>query len=84
MRKSKLYNTFLVLVGIVVGTFVGSICKGVNGLSWLAYGIGFGMDSPLNLDLGVVHLTFGIDVNLTLSVVIFILLSLLIGRKIAK
>ncbi len=84
MRKSKLYNTFLVLVGIVVGTFVGSICKGVNGLSWLAYGVDFGMNSPLNLNLGVVQLTFGIDVNLTLSVVIFILLSLLIGRKITK
>ena len=84
MRKSKLYNTFLVLVGIVVGTFVGSICKGVNGLSWLAYGANFGMNSPLDLNLGVVQLTFGIDVNLTLSVVIFILLSLFIGRKIAK
>ncbi len=84
MRKSKLYNIFLVLVGIVVGTFVGSLCKGVNGLSWLSYGANFGMNSPLDLNLGVVQLTFGIDVNLTLSVVIFILLSLIIGRKIAK
>lgn len=84
MRKNKLYNAFLVLVGIVVGTFVGNICKGVTGLSWLAFGVDFGMKSPLVLDLGILQLTFAIGVNLTLAVVIFVLLSLLIGRLISK
>ncbi len=84
MAKSKLYNTFLVLVGIVVGTFVGSLCKGISALSWMAFGIDFGMKSPLTLDLGIMQLTFAISVNLTLAVVIFIILSLIIGRAIAK
>lgn len=84
MRHSKLYNMFLVLVGIVVGTFVGSICKGTAALSWLAYGIDFGMTSPLVLDLGILQLTFAIGINLTLAVVLFIILAILIGRAIAK
>lgn len=84
MRRSKIYNAFLVLVGIVVGTFVGSICKGVNALSWLAFGIDFGMSSPLVLDLGVMQLTFAISIELTLAVVLFIILSLIIGRALAK
>ena len=84
MRHSKLYNMFLVLVGIVVGTFVGSICKGVPSMAWLAYGIDFGMASPLVLDLGILQLTFAIGINLTLAVVIFIIISILVGRAIAR
>lgn len=84
MSKSKVYNIFLVLVGIVLGTFVTSICKGVPALSWLAFGIDFGMNSPLVLDLGIMQLTFAISVNLTLAVVLFIILALIIGRAIAK
>lgn len=84
MKRSKIYNAFLVLVGIVLGTFVGSITRGVPALSWLSFGLNFGMNSPLALDLGMMQLTFGISVNLTLAVVIFIILSLIIGRAIAK
>ena len=84
MKKSKLYNMFLVLVGIVTGTFAGNICKGITGLSWLSFGIDFGMNSPLVLDLGIMQLTFALSINLTLAVVIFIILSLLIGRAITK
>lgn len=84
MAKSKLYNAFLVLVGIVVGTFVGNLCKGINALSWLAFGIDFGMNSPLSLDLGIMQLTFAISINLTLAVVLFIILALVIGRALAK
>ncbi len=84
MAKSKLYNAFLVLIGIVVGTFVGNLCKGISSLSWLAFGIDFGMNSPLSLDFGIMQLTFAISVNLTLAVVLFIILALVIGRALAK
>ncbi len=84
MRKHRLFYLFLVLIGIVVGTFVANICKDVSFLSWLAYGLNFGMASPLVLNLGVMQLTFAISIDLTLSVVIFVILSLVIGRAIAK
>ena len=84
MAHSKTYNIFLVLVGIVIGSFVAYICKGVSFLSWLAYGVDFGLESPLVLNLGVMRLPFGISIELTLSTVIFVILSLLIGRAIAR
>lgn len=84
MAHNKIYNIFLVLVGIVLGTFVSHICKDVNLLSWLAFGIDFGLESPLILDLSVIRLTLGISVNLTLATVIFIILSLIIGRALAR
>ncbi|MBQ8510092.1 MAG: DUF4321 domain-containing protein [Clostridia bacterium] len=80
----KLYNLFLVLTGIVLGTFVGYICKGVPTLSWLAFGVNFGLESPVVLNLGIMSLTFGISINLTLAVVIFVILSLVIGRILSK
>ncbi len=84
MEHSTIYNVFLVLVGIVLGSFVAYICKDVAFLSWLAYGIDFGLESPLVLNLGVMRLTFGIGINLNLATVIFVILSLLIGRAIAR
>lgn len=84
MVHSKLYHFFLVLVGIVLGTFTAYICKGVSALSWLAFGIDFGLESPIVLDLGILQLTFGVSIDLTLSVVIFVILSLVIGRALAK
>ena len=44
MAHSKTYNIFLVLVGIVIGSFVAYICKGVSFLSWLAYGDDLGLE----------------------------------------
>ena len=84
MANSKLYNLFLVLVGIVLGSFVSYICKDVAFLSWLSYGIDFGLESPLVLNLGIMRLTFGIGRNLTLATVIFVILSLIIGRALAR
>lgn len=84
MKRNKLYNLFLVLIGVVVGSFVGNLCTNVKGLSWLNYGAVFGMDAPLSLNLGILDLTFAISLNLTLAIIICIILSLLIGRAIAK
>ena len=84
MANSKLYNLFLVLVGIVLGSFVSYICKDVAYLSWLSYGLVFGLESPLVLDLGIMRLTFGVSIDLTLATVIFVILSLIIGRALAR
>ncbi len=84
MAKSKLYITFLILIGIVTGTIVGNLCSSISWLSWLAFGLVFGMEAPLTLNLGVMQLTFGLSLNLTLAVIIFVILSIIIGRAIVK
>lgn len=84
MEKSFWFNFFLVLIGIVIGQFVSSITSGIKALSWLSYGLRFGTSSPVTLDLQALNLTFGISVNITISTVIFVILSVIIGRAIAR
>ena len=84
MRKSFWFNFFLVLIGIVIGQFTSNITSSVKSLSWLSYGLKFGTSSPVTLDLQALNLTFGISVNITISTVIFVILSVIIGRAIAR
>ncbi len=84
MKKHFWLNLFLVCVGIVVGSLTASVTSGVKGLSWLAYGLDFGTTSPFVLDLYAVKLTFGITVNITIATVICVVLSLIIGKAIAR
>ena len=80
MRGRFWLNLFLVLVGVVIGSMVAEITVGIPWLRWLSYGLEFGTEQPLALDLNVLRLTFGVNVKITVSSVLFIALSLLIGR----
>ena len=83
MRSSHFWlNLFLICVGVVTGSMVADITAGVPWLSWLSYGLDFGTQAPLVLDLGILSLTFGIRIDLTVSVILFIALSLVLGRLI--
>ncbi len=85
MRNGKFWLTiFLICVGVVVGSMMAEITAGVPYLGWLSYGLTFGTDSPLVLNLNILRLTFGINVKLTVSTLIFVALSLILGRLIDK
>ena len=84
MKSKKLFYTVAILSGIVIGTLVGNLTSDIDFLYWLSYGINFGLASPLQLNLGVLSLTFGFSVNLTISCIIFIVLSVIVGRKIMR
>ena len=83
MRGTFWLNLFLILIGIVVGTMLAEMTREIVWLSWLSYGLEFGTESPLVLNLHVLKLTLGITVRITVSTVLFIALSLLLGRMIA-
>ncbi len=72
----------LLLAGIVLGGFIGNLAAGVSGLSWLAYGQSFGLTSPIVLDLGIMVLTFGLTINITIASIIGVLLAIIIYRLI--
>lgn len=72
----------LILTGIVLGGFIGNLAAGVSWLSWLAYGQTFGLTSPLILDLGIMVLTFGLTIRITIASIIGVLLAILIYRLI--
>ena len=80
MRSGSLFYFFLVLVGIVVGSLVANIAASVPALGWLAYSLSFGLETPFVLDLSIIRLTFGLSVDLSVSVILFIAISLAVGR----
>lgn len=82
MRNRSLFYTIVILSGVVIGTLVGNLTSGISALSWLSYGLVFGMAEPVRLELGVLSLTFGISINLTIACILCILLAVLIGRKV--
>lgn len=77
-------NTLLICSGVVVGSLVAKLCEGVKYLSWLSFGLTFGTSSPFSLELGVLNLTIGANINITISTIIFVILFYVIGRKIIK
>ena len=70
----------LILAGIVLGGFLGNLAQNVSWLSWLNYGQAFGLENPLVLDLGILVLTFGLTVRITIAGIIDIIIGILVYR----
>jgi hypothetical protein len=84
MKVSKGKNSWalflLLLAGIVLGGFIGNLAAGSSALEWLNYGQSFGLDSPIVLNLGIIILTFGLSVKITISSIIGIVIAGIIYR----
>ena len=70
----------LLLSGIVLGSFIGDLAQNIPGLSWLSFGQSFGLDSPLIINLGVIVITFGLTIRITMASIIGVVLALVIYR----
>ena len=70
----------LLLAGVVLGGFIGSLTEGVPLLSWLGYGDRFGLNTPLVLDLGILVITFGLTIRITMASIIGVLAAILAYR----
>lgn len=68
----------LLLAGIVIGSFIAQATAGVSALSWLGYGQKFGLTHPFRLDLGILVLTFGLSVKITLGSILGIIIAIII------
>ncbi len=79
-NKSFWVLLLLVLSGIVLGGFIGNLAEGIPALSWLNFGQSFGLDSPLILNLGILVVTFGLTIRITMASLIGVALALLIWR----
>ena len=76
MHKNGWTCFLLILAGIVIGGFIGSLFPG----SWLNYGQSFGLSSPLILDLAILSVTFGLTINITIASIIGIAVGIVIYR----
>lgn len=76
MQKNNWACFLLILAGIVIGGFIGSILP----VEWLNYGQSFGLSSPVVLDLGILCITFGLSIKISVASIIGIILGILIYR----
>jgi hypothetical protein len=82
------WSLFLILlVGIVVGSFLGQLFKEVSALNWLNYGMNFAIgdtksNNIVTLDLGVIAVSFGLRLKITIGSVIGAAAAVLIYKKV--
>ena len=82
MKASKNGWTLLLLIlaGVVLGGFIGTLAAGISGLDWLNYGQSFGLEEPVVLSLGLLVLTFGLTIRITVASIIGIMLAIFIYK----
>lgn len=76
MKRVNWVFIVLVLIGFVIGRFIGTYFSE----SFLNYGQTFGLSSPIVLDLGFIILTFGLQIQITIASVIGVAISLIVYR----
>ncbi len=72
----------LMLAGIVLGGFIGTLTQNISWLNWLNYGQEFGLakNSPLVLDLGILVVTFALSIKITISSIIGMIIAAIVYR----
>ena len=74
----------LILLGIVVGSFIGHLTKDIKFLQWLNYGFNFSIgdsnSKTVALNLAVIVIRFGIQIKVTIGSVIGAIASVFIYK----
>ena len=82
MRSKNIWVLLLLLLsGVVLGGFLGTLAEGIPFLSWLNFGQSFGIDTPLVLNLGILVITFGFSIRITMAGIIGVVLAILVYRN---
>lgn len=81
-KKNNWALFLMMLAGIVLGGFIGTLCQDISFLSWLNFGQSFGLSSPLVLDLGIMILTFGLSIHISIGSIIGMVIAIFIYRLI--
>ena len=80
-NKSKWTLLLVLLSGIVLGGFIGYLCRDISWLSWLNCGQTFGLSEPVVLDLGIMLITFGLVISINIASIIGVVIGILIYKK---
>ncbi len=82
-REKNIWILMIFLLsGLVIGGLLGEIASKVDWLWWLSYGESFGISSPIELDLSVIKVTFGLMFKINIASIIGMALAIFIYRKI--
>jgi len=79
-------NIWILLVfllsGLVIGGLLGEVASKVSWLEWLAYGQSFGLATPIELNLNVIKITFGLMFDINIASIVGMAIAIFIYRKI--
>lgn len=67
--------------GLVIGGLIGELAKNVDWLWWLGFGQEFGIENPLELNLGVMAITFGLVLKINVASIIGVMIAIFIDKK---
>ena len=81
-RKNFWILLIMLLAGIVLGGFMGQLANGISWLSWLNFGQSFGLDSPLVINFGILVITLGLTIKITMASIIGVAVALFIYKMI--
>ena len=83
---TKEKNIWILLIfllsGLVIGGLLGEFASKIDWLWWLSYGESFGLARPIELDLNVITITFGLMFKINIASIIGMALAIFIYRKI--
>ena len=83
VRDSKIWILIIfLLAGLVIGGLLGELASRVDFLWWLSYGESFGLTNPIELDLHVITITFGLWFKINVASIIGMAIAIFIYRKI--
>lgn len=83
VREKNIWILLLfILSGLVVGGLIGELAGRVDFLWFLSYGQSFGLSTPLELDLNIIKITFGLMVKINIASIIGLIVAVLLYRKI--
>lgn len=68
------------MTGIVLGGFIGNMAAGVPGFGWLNFGESFGFDNPVVLNFGILIITFGISIRITMASIVGVIIAIFAYR----
>jgi hypothetical protein len=71
-----------ILMGIVIGGFIGHYLGQFPYFQWLNFGKEFGFQKPVALDLQIIYIEIALKIEITISSILGVVAAILIYRKI--
>ena len=79
-------NIWILLVfllsGLVLGGLLGELASKIDFLWWLSYGENFGLTTPIELDLNIITITFGLWFKMDVASIIGMAIAIFVYRKV--
>lgn len=82
-REKNIWILLIFLLsGLVLGGLLGELASKVDFLWWLSYGQDFGLTAPVELDLQVITITFGLWFKINVASIIGMAIAIFVYRKV--